>query len=67
MELNWIKSSASNPSGNCVEVTKADGWILMRDSKNPAGPVLRFTWAELDAFFQGAAMGQFDHFEDQPG
>ena len=43
MEVNsaWRKSSYSGGStGNCVEVAEANGGIAIRDSKNPAGPVL---------------------------
>ena len=38
----WRKSRRSNASGNCVEVAAlAEGHRLaIRDSKNPAGPVL---------------------------
>lgn len=63
-EMEWIKASASNPSGNCVQLRKDGDWVLVRDSKDPAGPVLRFRWAELDALFQGAALGEFDHLAD---
>ncbi|MCG5214675.1 DUF397 domain-containing protein [Streptosporangium sp. KLBMP 9127] len=31
----------------------------MRDSKNPAGPVLRFTHGEWAAFLDGAKSGEF--------
>ncbi|MGH7487496.1 MAG: DUF397 domain-containing protein [bacterium] len=41
--LNWRKASysASN-GGDCVEVGQADR-VLVRDTKDRAGPVLRFT------------------------
>jgi hypothetical protein len=29
-------------NGDCVEVAPADGKILVRDSKNPGGPVLEY-------------------------
>ena len=48
---NWIKSSCSMTNGNCVEVAGLpDELIGVRDSKNPAGPVLGFTPGEWDAF-----------------
>jgi hypothetical protein len=41
--LNWRKASYSgNNGGQCVEVSSR-GPILVRDSKDPHGPVLEFT------------------------
>ena len=49
-------------NGNCVEVaTLPDGMIGIRDSKNPDGPVLRFTPDEWNEFLAGALRGEFDH------
>lgn len=59
--LNWIKASRSHGNGNCLELAAIDGGVAVRDSKDPAGPVLRFTPAELDAFLDGAKKGEFDH------
>ena len=57
----WKKSSRSGQSGQCVEVSDDDGeHILVRDSKDPTGPVLRFTRAEWAAFLDGARDGEFD-------
>ncbi|MFD8224409.1 DUF397 domain-containing protein [Streptomyces massasporeus] len=37
----WIKSSYSTDEGpDCVEVATAPAQILVRDSKNPDGPLL---------------------------
>lgn len=59
--MNWRKSSYSASNGACVEVAKAaDGTIAVRDSKDPAGPTLRFTAAEMDAWVRGCAAGEFD-------
>ena len=58
----WQKSSFSNPSGNCVEVAKvAGGGIAVRNSRDPHGPALVYTTAEISAFVQGAKGGEFDH------
>lgn len=41
--------------------------IVMRDSKNPDGPVLYFTEAEWDAFIGGVKDGEFDDLlEEEP-
>ena len=59
----WIKSSLSFSNSNCVEVADlADGQIGMRDSKDPEGPVLRFTSDEWHAFLGGVRNGEFDSF-----
>jgi hypothetical protein len=61
--LSWIKSSLSFSNGNCVEVASLpDGGVGVRDSKDPSGPVLRFTPDEWHAFLGGAQNGEFDHF-----
>ena len=40
----WCKSSYSNSSGNCVEVTSADNFVAIRDTKQSNhGPLLEFT------------------------
>jgi Domain of unknown function (DUF397) len=60
-ELAWVKSSLSFSNGNCVEVAGLPGGgAAVRDSKDPEGPVLRFTPAEWDAFLGGAKGGEFD-------
>ncbi len=61
--LSWIKSSLSFSNGNCVEVASlSDGGVGVRDSKDPSGPVLRFTPDEWHAFLGGARKGEFDRF-----
>jgi hypothetical protein len=51
----------SGDGANCVEVASLpDGGRAVRDSKDPAGPVLRFTASEWDAFIGGAKDGEFD-------
>jgi hypothetical protein len=51
-------SGAVNPA--CVEVGFAITEVLLRDSKDPRGPVLRFTPDEWAAFVAGVKNGQFD-------
>jgi len=59
----WIKSSLSFANGNCVEVASLpDDQVGVRDSKDPAGLVLRFTPGEWRAFVGGVRNGEFDRF-----
>ncbi len=57
----WKKSSRSGSNGgSCVEVRRRDGAIQVRDSKDPDGPILRFTAKEWEAFVGGTKDGEFD-------
>lgn len=56
----WFKSSRSSGNGQCVEIAHLDGGVAVRDSKDPSGPVLRFTRSEWEAFIAGAKGGEFD-------
>jgi len=56
----WRKSTLSTDSGACVEFASQHGTIGIRDSKDPAGPVLLFTPAEWIAFLGGAKNGEFE-------
>lgn len=51
VEVAWRKSSYSTADGpDCVEVAAAHVRILIRDSKNPAGPRLALTPTAWAAF-----------------
>jgi uncharacterized protein DUF397 len=59
--VQWRKSTASNPSGNCVELAElAGGEIALRNSRFPAGPVLVGTRAAVAAFVRAAQSGELD-------
>ncbi|MFI6759676.1 DUF397 domain-containing protein [Micromonospora sp. NPDC050417] len=55
----WRKSSRSQNNGACVEVTQVSTTIGVRDSKDPASPILVFGPAGFAAFVKGAAEGRF--------
>jgi hypothetical protein len=57
----WQKATASGPNDNCVEMALDGKSVLVRDSKNPRGPILAYTKAEVAAWIDGAKRGEFDH------
>jgi hypothetical protein len=57
----WRKSTKSGGNGGqCVEVRRDHDRVEVRDSKDPAGPVLSFALAEWHAFLEGTTKGEFD-------
>jgi hypothetical protein len=56
--LQWRRSTRCGSSA-CVEVAIGRGSVLVRDSKNPDGPVLTFTADEWSAFVAGVTAGEF--------
>jgi hypothetical protein len=52
-DLKWRTASySSNGGGNCIEVGSHDDHVLVRDSQDRSGPVLRLSpaaWRELVA------------------
>jgi Domain of unknown function (DUF397) len=58
----WQKSGRSGPNGNCVECAALpDGGVAVRNSRDPQGPALVYTKAEIEAFIQGVRDGDFDN------
>ena len=58
-KLKWRKAKSSVNNGACVEVADAADMVAVRDSKNPAGPVLAYSRREWSAFLEGAKKGEF--------
>lgn len=55
------KSEASNPRGDCLELARvAGGAVAVRNSRDPHGPALVYTPAEIAAFLAGVKAGEFD-------
>ena len=58
---NWRKATRSIGNGDCVEVAPVNGQIAVRDSKDPAGPKLRYSAGSWQSFLGAARRGSFDH------
>jgi hypothetical protein len=57
----WRKSGRSSAQGNCVEAAELPGGaVAVRNSRDPEGPALVFTRAEIHAFLEGVKDGDFD-------
>ncbi|MFI9361175.1 DUF397 domain-containing protein [Kitasatospora sp. NPDC053057] len=54
----WHKSTYSGQGGNCVETQTRLGAMAVRDSKDPAGPVLSFTVDAWTAFVRAVKAGE---------
>ncbi|WP_278260996.1 DUF397 domain-containing protein [Nocardia sp. AG03] len=56
----WLRSGTAG-EGSSVEVAMlAEGYVALRDGKNPDSPVLIFTPSEWSAFTAGVQDGEFD-------
>jgi hypothetical protein len=58
---SWRKSSYSNPSGDCLELSELpDEQIGIRYSQHPDGPTLIFARAQIAALIRSAKDGEFN-------
>ncbi|MGW7029147.1 DUF397 domain-containing protein [Streptomyces xanthophaeus] len=60
-EAEWHKSTFSDAGEQCVEIADVRptrGFIAVRDSKRPTGPVIAVTQAAFTAFLPHATCGQ---------
>lgn len=59
----WTRSSkcgTDHVTEQCVEVLRLAEKVAVRDSKDPNGGVLVFSWTEWETFLAGVREGEFD-------
>jgi hypothetical protein len=56
----WLKSSHSAEQADCVELGRNPETAAIRDSKNPAGPMLTFEPQRVLDFLTRVKAGAFD-------
>jgi hypothetical protein len=57
--MNWRKASYTNGGENCVEVADDDRLVLVRDTKDRTGPVLKVSaeaWRRFAAEVKSARL-----------
>lgn len=61
-DLEFKKSSFCAGEAACVEVAihPLFEYVLVRNSADPTGDTLKFTFAEWNSFLQGVIAGDFD-------
>jgi hypothetical protein len=59
--LDWRKARRSIANGDCVEIAPADGQIACRDSRDPDGPILRYSTNTFQAFLSAVKESGFPH------
>lgn len=61
VEDSWYTATMSG-GGNCVQVKRHDGMVVIGNSRFVNGPFLSYTNDEWAAFLDGAKKGEFDRF-----
>lgn len=51
----WRKATSSEPDNTCLEVSRVVGEVLVRDSKDSTGPMLRFSSAAFHELMVGVS------------
>lgn len=51
---------STGANATCVDVAVHGTTVAVRDSKDPTGPVLRFSFAEWRVFLRGVRAGEFE-------
>lgn len=64
-EAVWQRSTKC-ASSTCVEIRRSGRAILIRDSKNPSGPMLAFPLERFGALMHQAKAGRLDDFGAMP-
>ena len=63
--VTWRRPAGGTADGQNVEFAVLDdGQVAVRNARDPEGPVLVYTPAEVSAFVDGAKKGEFDDMVD---
>lgn len=58
---DWFVSSETAANNTCVQTRfRKGGFVDVRNSTDPEGPMVTFTGPEWEAFLKGAQKGEFD-------
>ncbi len=59
-QLAWRKAKRSVGNGACVEVARYGTGFVVRDSKDPSGPVIAYSAMAWQEFVDAAKNGRLD-------